>query len=102
MSKKESVRDAVTCLGGFLGMFLGALFGFALCMKFVFDKVARNDGTVESDQALRPFLGVMAAGCIGALAGALLIRLLFAGFTMVFPCHAKKGEKRTEDEDSSV
>ena len=91
MSNKESVRDAGTCLGGFLGMFLGAMLGFAVCMKFVFDKVARNDGTVQSDQALLPFLGVMAAACIGAVAGALLIRLVFAVYAMVFSSPGEKG-----------
>ena len=91
MGNKESVRDAGTCLGGFLGMFLGAMLGFAVCMKFVFDKVARNDGTVRSNQALLPFLGVMAAACVGAVAGALLTRLAFAAYAMVF---FPPGEKR--------
>jgi hypothetical protein len=59
-------------------MFLGGMLGFAICMKVMFEKVARNDGTVRSDQALLPFLGVMAAACLGAVAGALLIRLVFA------------------------
>jgi hypothetical protein len=90
MSDKESVRDAVTCLGGFLGMFLGAMLGFAICMKFLFEKVARNDGTVQSNQALLPFLGVVAAGCLGAVAGALLIRLVFAVFTIVFRSPEKR------------
>jgi hypothetical protein len=101
MSKKESVRDAVTCLGGFLGLFFGAMLGFAICMTFVVDKVARMDGTVQQNQALLPFLGVMAAACIGALAGALLIRLVFAVFTVVFSSLGEKGEKRTDDEDPS-
>ncbi len=91
MSNRESVRDAGTCLGGFLGMFLGAMLGFAICMKFVFDKVARNDGTVQSNQALLPFLGVMAGACIGAVAGALLIRLAFAVYAMVFFSPGEKG-----------
>ncbi len=91
MGKKESVRDAVTCLGGFLGMFLGAMLGFAVCMWFAFDKVARNDATAQPDQALLPFLGVMAAACVGAAAGALFIRLMFAVFTAVF---SPPGEKR--------
>jgi hypothetical protein len=91
MSDKGTVRDACTCLGGFLGMFLGAMLGFAICMKFVVDKVVRNDGTVHTNQALLPFLGVMAAGCIGAVAGALLIRFVFAAYTMVF---SSPGEKR--------
>ena len=64
------MRDAGTCLGGFLGMFLGAMLGFAICMKFAFEKVARNDGTVQPNQAVLPFLGVMAAACVGAVAGA--------------------------------
>ena len=84
MSNHESVRDAGTCLGGFLGMFLGAMLGFAICMKSLFEKVARHDGTVQSNQALLPFLGILAAACIGAVAGALLTRLVFAVFTMVF------------------
>jgi hypothetical protein len=91
MSDRESVRDAGTCLGGFLGMFLGAMLGFAVCMKFVVDKVNRNDGTVHANQALLPFLGVMAAGCIGAVAGAVLVRLGFAAYTRVF---SSPGEKR--------
>lgn len=91
MSNTESARDAVTCLGGFLGLFLGAMFGFAVCMKFLVDKVARNDGTVHANQALLPFLGVMAAACVGAVAGALAIRLAFAAYTRVF---SSSGEKR--------
>jgi len=62
-------------------MFLGAILGFAICTRITFDKIARNDGTVHPDQALLPFLGVMAGGCIGAVAGALLIRFLFAVYT---------------------
>ena len=90
MSNQESVRDSMTCLGGFLGMFLGAMLGFTICMKFMFNKVANNDGTVQSNQALLPFLGVLACACIGAAAGALLIRLLFAAW--VFFKSGKKGE----------
>jgi hypothetical protein len=101
MNKKESVRDAVTCLGGFLGLFLGAMLGFAICLKFVVDRVARNDGTVQQNQALLPFLGVVAAACIGAVTGALLFRLVFAVFAMVFSSPGEKGEKRTDDEDPS-
>jgi hypothetical protein len=91
MSNKESWRDAGTCLGGFLGMFLGGMLGFAICMKVMFEKVARNDGTVRSDQALLPFLGVMAAACVGAVAGALLIRFVFAVYAMVFSSPGEKG-----------
>jgi hypothetical protein len=91
MSKTESVRDAGTCLGGFLGMFLGGMLGFTICMQSVFGKVARNDGTVHSNQALLPFLGVMAAACIGALAGALVIRLVFTVYAMVL---FSPGERR--------
>jgi len=101
MSKKESVRDAVTCLGGVLGMFLGAMFGFAICMMFVVDRVARNDGTVQQNQALLPFLGVMVAACIGAVSGALLTRLAFAVFTLVISWLGEKGAKRTDDGDPS-
>jgi hypothetical protein len=90
MSTRESVRDAGACLGGFLGLFLGGMLGFAVCMKVMFEKVARNDGTVRSDQALLPFLGVMAAACLGAVAGALLIRLVFAVYAMVFPSPGEK------------
>ena len=92
MSDKQSVRDAGPCLGGFLGMFLGAMLGFAICMKFMFNKVAHNDGTVQSNQALLPFLGVLACACIGAVAGALLIRLVFAVCAMVFISPGRKGE----------
>ena len=90
MSNKESMRDAGTCLGGFLGMFFGAMLGFAFCMKFLVDKVNRDDGSVHQNQALAPFLGVMAGACIGAVAGALLIRLLFAVYAMVFPSPKEK------------
>lgn len=90
MSNKESVRAAGTCLGGFLGMFLGGMLGFAICMKFMFEKVARNDGTVQSNQALLPFLGVLACACIGAITGAVLIRLVFAFYAMVFSSRGKK------------
>ena len=72
-------------------MFLGAMLGFAICMKFVFEKVARNDGTVHSNQALLPFLGVMASACVGAVAGALLIRLVFAVYAKVFSSPGEKG-----------
>ena len=91
MNSNESVRDAGTCLGGFLGLFLGAMLGFAFCMKYMVDRVARDDGTVHSNQALLPFLGVMAGACLGAAAGALLIRLAFAAYTMAI---GSAGEKR--------
>jgi hypothetical protein len=82
MSNSETVRDAGTCLGGFLGMFLGAMLGFAFCMKYVVDRVDRNDDTVHSSQALLPFLGIMASACIGALAGAVLFRLVIGVFAL--------------------
>ena len=91
MSNKGSVRDAGTCLGGFLGMFLGAMLGFAVCMKSVFDKVARNDGTLQPSQALLPFLGVLAAARTGAVAGALLTRLALAVCATVFSSPGEKG-----------
>jgi hypothetical protein len=91
MSETESIRDAGTCLGGFLGMLLGASLGFAVCMKFIVDRAARNDGTIDPNQAFWPFLGVVAAGCVGAVAGAVLIRLAFVVFAMLF---ASPGEKR--------
>lgn len=91
MKSNESVRDAGTCLGGFLGLFLGAMLGFAFCMKYMVDRVTRDDGTVHSNQALLPFLGVMAGACVGAAAGALLIRLAFAVYTMAI---GSAGEKR--------
>ena len=84
MSKNESLRDAGTCLGGFLGMFLGSMLGFAICMKFVFKKIATNDGTVQTNQALLPFLGVMAAACVGAVSGAILVRLAIAVYGKLF------------------
>ena len=93
MNKRESLRDACTCLGGFLGMFLGAMLGFAIGMKFVADKVARNDGTVQSNQALLPFLGVMVAACIGTVTGALLFRFVFAVHAIVFYSPGKKRSK---------
>ena len=91
MGNKESVRAAGTCLGGFLGMFLGAMLGFVICMKFMFERVAHNEGTVQSNQALLPFLGVLACACLGAVAGALLIRLVFAAYAMVFFSPGEKG-----------
>ncbi len=97
----ESARDAGTCLGGFLGMFLGGILGFAICTRFVFDKIARNDGTVHSGQALLPFLGVMAGGCVGAVAGALLIRMLFAVSAIVSVAPPNKRGASRNDQDSS-
>jgi hypothetical protein len=91
MSNRESARDAGTCLGGFLGLFLGAMLGFAVCMKSAVDRVARNDGAVHPGQALLPFLGVMAAACLGDVAGAALFRLVFAAYTMA---SSPPGEKR--------
>jgi hypothetical protein len=91
MSNRETARDVGTCLGGFLGMFLGAMLGFAFCMKFLVDKVAREDGTVHSNQALLPFLGVMASACLGAVAGALLFRLVIAVYAKVFFSPGKQG-----------
>jgi hypothetical protein len=91
MSDKETVRDAFTCLGGFLGMLFGASLGFAVCMKFLVDKVNRNDGTVHSNQAFWPFVGVLAAGCVGAVAGAILTRLVFAACSIMFSSPGEKG-----------
>lgn len=85
MGTNENLRDTGTCLGGFLGMFLGAMFAFAVCMKYMVDKVARDDGSVHSNQALMPFVGVMAGACIGAVSGAILARALFALLAVVFP-----------------
>ena len=93
MSNRESARDAGACLGGFLGLFLGGILGFGICVRFVYDRIAGNDGTVHSHQALLPFLGVMAGGCIGALAGVALIRLLFAVYAIAFPTPAEKRRK---------
>jgi hypothetical protein len=102
MSNTESVRDAGLCLGGFLGMFFGAMLGFAVCMKFAFERVAREDGTINPNQALLPFLGVMAGGCIGAVAGALVIRFLFAVYAIVFISPAEKGGAPKNNKDSSI
>lgn len=93
MSNKESAGDAGLCLGGFLGLFLGGILGFAICIRFMFDKIARNDGTVHPNQALIPFLGVMAGACIGAAAGVVLVRLVFAVYTTVFAPPAENGPK---------
>jgi hypothetical protein len=60
-------------------------------MKFIVDRAAHNDGTVDPNQALWPFLGVMAAGCVGAVVGAVLIRVCFAVYAMMF---SSPGEKR--------
>lgn len=92
MSHNESWRDAGTCLGGFLGMFFGAMLGFAICMKLIVETATNNDGTVQSYQALLPFLGVLACGCIGAVAGALLIRLMYAICAKVF-CAPDKSKR---------
>ncbi len=72
-------------------MFLGAMLGFAVCMKSIVDRAVRNDGTVHPDQALLPFIGVLAAACVGAAAGAVLVRLAFAAYAIVFP---PPGERR--------
>ncbi len=94
MSNTESMRDAGTCLGGFLGMFLGAMLGFALFMQFLFGRVARNDGTIPENLALLPFLGVMAAGCVGAVGGALLARLACTACAKVCSSTSKNGPGR--------
>lgn len=72
-------------------MLLGASLGFAICLKYIVDRAARNDGTVDPNQAFLPFLGVVAAGCIGAVAGAVLSRLAFVVFAALF---SSPGEKR--------
>jgi hypothetical protein len=72
------------CLGGFLGLFLGGILGFAVCIRFLYDRIANNDGTVHPHQALLPFLGVMAGACVGAAAGVLLMRFLFAVYAIAF------------------
>jgi len=84
MSSMESPRDTGTCLGGFLGLFLGGILGFAICIRFLYDRIANNDGTVHPHQALVPFLGVMAGACVGAVAGVLLIRIVFAVYARLF------------------
>src|SRR5262245_61064598 len=93
MSNQESVRDAGLCLGGFLGLFFGGMFGFAVCTKLAFEKVARNAGSVHPNQALLPFLGVMAGACIGAIAGVVLIRFLFAVYSILFGSPAEPGNR---------
>jgi hypothetical protein len=60
------------------------MLGFAFCMKYIVDKANREDGSAHSNQALAPFLGVMAGSWLGAFVGALLIRLAFAAYSMVF------------------
>jgi uncharacterized membrane protein YoaK (UPF0700 family) len=91
MNNQESMRDAGTCLGGFLGLFLGAMLGCAICLRFFVDKLSRDDGSVESNQALLPFLGVIVGACVGAIVGALAVRLLFAGYAMLFRSTGEKG-----------
>src|SRR5688572_15926507 len=97
MSKQESVRDAGMCLGGFLGLFLGGMIGFAVCTKFAFEKIARNDGSVHPNQALLPFLGVMAGACLGATAGVAVMRLAFAVYSFAFPEPAEKPRASEKD-----
>jgi len=82
MCNSESARDAGLCLGGFLGLFLGGILGFGVCIRFLYARIANNDGTVHPHQALLPFLGVMAGACVGAVAGVLLIRCLFLIYTI--------------------
>lgn len=77
MNNQESMRDAATCLGGFLGLFLGAMLGFAFGMKFLVDRAVNEDGSVHSNMALMPFLGVMAIACVGAVLGAVVVRVLY-------------------------
>jgi|SRR6516165_9922186 hypothetical protein len=98
MSNQESSRDAGLCLGGFLGLFLGGILGFAVCIRFLYQRIADKDGTVHAHQALLPFLGVMAGACVGAVAGVVLIRLLFAVFTIASPAPRQKGPKETGGE----
>jgi hypothetical protein len=93
MSSKDSARDAGLCLGGFLGLFLGGILGFAICIRFLYDRIATNDGTVHPHQALLPFLGVMAGACVGAAAGVLLMRSLFAVYAIAFMPPADKRSK---------
>jgi len=93
MGNRESARDAGMCLGGFLGLFLGGIVGFAVCIRFLYRRIADNDGTVHAHQALLPFLGVMAGACVGAVAGVVLIRLLFAVYTIASPAPREKRPK---------
>jgi hypothetical protein len=90
MSNRESLRDAGTCLGGFLGLFLGAMLGCAICLRFFVDKLSRNDDSVSSNQTLWPFIGVIAGACVGAIIGALIFRLFVAGYATVFRSTEKK------------
>jgi hypothetical protein len=46
-------------------------------------RVANDDGSVHSNQALWPFLGVMAGACVGAVAGALAMRFAFTVYAIV-------------------
>jgi hypothetical protein len=64
---------------------------FAVCMTVVVVRTFRNDGAVDANQDLVPLLGVMAAACIEAVEGALLARLGFAIYGMVF---SRQGEAR--------
>src|SRR5262245_4130792 len=102
MSNKESARDAGMCLGGFLGLFLGAILGFAICAQFALEKIIRNDGSVHPDQALLPFLGVLAGGCVGAAAGVLLFRFAFAAYGLVCNESVAKGETPKKDDKPSA
>jgi hypothetical protein len=71
------------------------MLGFAVCMKYVVDRIDRNDDTVHSSQALAPFLGIMAGACLGALIGALLIRVVIAVYAMAF----SRGDKHSRNKN---
>ena len=101
MNKQESVRDAGMCLGGFLGLFLGGMLGFAVCTQFVYEKIARNDGSQHPNQALLPFLGVMAGACVGAVIGVVAIRLAFAVYSIAFPEPADKSRPPEKNDGPS-
>jgi hypothetical protein len=97
MNKQESVRDAGMCLGGFLGLFLGGMLGFAVCTQIVYEKIARNDGSQHPNQALLPFLGVMAGACVGAVVGVVVMRLAFAVYSFAFGEPADKSRPPAKD-----
>jgi len=98
MSKQETVRDAGMCLGGFLGLFFGGMFGFAICTQFAFERVLHNDGSVHPNQALLPFLGVMAGACVGAALGVIAMRLAFAVHSILF-CEPAEKPRTAKNED---
>ena len=94
MRDRESTRDVGTCLGGLLGMFVGAFLSFAVFAKMAFEKAARNDGSVDPNSALMPFVWVMVGAVFGIVVGAVLFRSLTSAFLALFPPAPRPSTRR--------